>query len=243
MNTKATEPILPHHLSHIAAALADPTRAEMITVMMDGRAYSTTALSVHVNIAPSTASHHLAVLTSANLVESVRSGRHTYHRLAGPEVAVIVESLAVFGSRKPPEPRMSKRARLLRPGRTCYDHLAGQLGVALRRGLESRNWLRQIEDRYELSSDGERRLRELGVNWQAPALSRRCFARACLDWTERVPHIGGTLGAALFACFVERKWIANGPVPRQVELTPLGQEAWVAEWGLALPTNFDEALR
>lgn len=213
----------PETLSKVAALIADPTRAEMLLTLMSGTQMSASDLAATANVSPSTASHHLAELVKGGLVIVTQDGKHRMHRLAGHEVAELLERLSSLGSvgAKP------TRRDALSYCRTCYDHLAGVIGVRVREGLENRGVLVLKGESFEITDTGSAFLKDFCIDVEAIRSGRRQFAKACTDWTERVPHIGGALGAAILARLEERRWIVQGTLPRQRVLTPLGSE-WLA---------------
>lgn len=198
-------------LAAVGSLLADPTRARLLTLLLDDRARTVTELANTVGVAPSTASEHLRALREAGLVSAVAQGRHRYHHLAGPEVAHLLETVMVLGAERPPEPRTPADLRF---ARTCYDHLAGALGVAVHE---------RIAERAEV-------LAAVGVDLPGSAAHRPVF-RACLDWSERRPHLAGVAGAALLATLLERRWLVPRPTPRALRLTETGRRGLTEAWG------------
>ncbi|MET8142372.1 winged helix-turn-helix domain-containing protein [Sphaerisporangium sp. NPDC005288] len=215
-------------IAAVASLIADPTRAAVLTALLDGRALAAGELARLAGVSAATASAHLARLLAGGLVTVVSQGRHRYYRLSGPEVAEVLEVLA----RVSPRPqvrslRQSRQARMLREARTCYDHLAGRAGVKLLEAMLAAGHLAG-RDSYELTAHGGRALAELGVDVDAVRAVRRRFAPACMDWTERRPHLAGALGAAITRSLLERGWYRPGPAPRLLELTDLGGEGLAA---------------
>lgn len=220
-------------LTTVAGALADPARSRICLVLMDGTARPAGELARLAGVAPSTASGHLARLLEAGLVGVRRTGRHRYYHLSGPDVAEAVESLARLS---PPEPVRSLRgarvARDLRLARTCYDHLAGVLGVAVADQLRGSGALGR--DTLEPTDSAATTFTRIGVDLDRLRASRRPLTRACLDWTERRDHVAGGLGAALAASLFDRGWITRG-TGRSVRVTESGR-AGLADWiGLVWP--------
>lgn len=218
-------------ISAPAALIGDATRAAFLTALSDGRALPASDLAQRAGVTASTASVQLAKLVDGGLVETERNGRHRYYRLRDERVAAALESLAVIA---PPAPARSlKQARVgadLRAGRTCYDHLAGVLGVELFDALLGE---RLLTEELEPTVRGKRRLRELGIELDGQR-SRRPFARRCLDWSERRHHLAGALGAALAARFFELGWIERTGSSRAVRVTASGREALARELSLEL---------
>lgn len=210
-----------------------PARANMMAALMDGRAQTATELAFVAGVTPQTASSHLAKLTDAGLLAVERQGRHRYYRLAGPAVAEAMEPLThLTPNQRVPERRHAHARRVgdLRKARMCYDHLAGRLGVALTDSLLKRRFMRRVEGDFRLGPKGRAFLTDLGVDVAAAEGQRRHFARCCLDWSERRPHLGGALGAALAERLIAAKWLRRERRSRKVLLTPAG--------ALALPQVF-----
>jgi DNA-binding transcriptional ArsR family regulator len=217
-------------LAAVANAAADPARASMLCALMDGRAYTATELSVVANVAASTASSHLAQLVKQQMIACVPQGRYRYFRIASRQVADVLESmmgLAYTGKTTMP----SKTPENLRFARTCYDHMAGRLAVTLHDRLIELGWLN--EDSSMLSIEGKRQLNGLAIDYE-PSLTRRCYARVCLDWSERKAHLGGQLGAALLTAFEKQKWVLRQPDSRELLLTSKGSKALSVCFGLSL---------
>jgi DNA-binding transcriptional ArsR family regulator len=195
-------------LAEVAAVLADNSRATMCLALIDGRAWTVSELAHAARVAPSTASEHVRTLTEAGFVRSLKQGRHRYIRLAGSEVAELIERLANHAG---PEParglRASVRARRLGEARTCYDHLAGRLGVALRDGMLAEGLL-DDRDGLAVTQHGRNTLAELGVDLPN---TRRPLLRDCLDWTERREHLAGALPAAILHRALNAGWLVRDP--------------------------------
>jgi DNA-binding transcriptional ArsR family regulator len=213
-------------IASVAGLLADPARVRMLDTLLAGRALSAGELARCAGVTPPTASAHLRRLLEGGLLSVQAQGRHRYYRLAGPAVAEAMEALSLIA---PPQPvrslRQSQRVEALRFARTCYDHLAGVVGVALADSLLRAGALRTVAGRdYDLTPEGERLLGGLGVNVAELRRQRRAFARRCLDWTERTPHLSGALGAALLERLLGLGWLARGRVPRGLVLTEAGRD-------------------
>jgi DNA-binding transcriptional ArsR family regulator len=211
-------------LTHIGAVLADQTRSSLLTVLMDGRARTGGELARLVGVAPSTMSQHLSRLLDARFVAVEAQGRHRYFRLAGPEIANLLESLGTIDV--PPSTRDSlpvKAPPELQHARSCYDHLAGQLGVRIYDRLLADGHLHRTDDHLTLTASGDALLAGLGVDMHAVRSSARPVARSCLDWTERRHHLAGAAGAGLFEALLARRWIMRGSRPRSLCITDAGQ--------------------
>lgn len=219
-----------------AALLGDLARANMMAALMDGRALTASELARVAGITPQTASGHLALLTDAGLLAMERQGRHRYHRLASPAIARMIESIMSVASdiegpgrsgRKKPVVT-GPRDQALRHARTCYDHLAGEVAVAMTDRMAERGHIDFTADGGALTRDGTLFLNDLGVDLNAaPATaggrdSSRMFCRPCLDWSERRPHIAGMVGKALCQCCFEQGWIRRMDNTRAVNITPTG---------------------
>jgi DNA-binding transcriptional ArsR family regulator len=221
------------HLARLAGAIAEPARARMLCCLLDGHARTATELAAVGEVAASTASAHLARLKEQRLVESVAQGKHRYFRLAGSEVAAVLEGLLVVAGAPRSEFQPSTPSRL-RAARTCYDHMAGTAGVALHDRLHAQGWLQAAGegDDYELTADGAVALESLGIDIEGARRSRRRFACACLDWSERRPHLGGALGAAWLQLSLRRGWVRQALDGRALALTPKAQREMPELFGL-----------
>jgi DNA-binding transcriptional ArsR family regulator len=224
-------------VSRIAAAIGEPARARMLYCLMDGHARTSTELAVVADVSPSTASAHLNRLRTERLISVLVQGKHRYYSLEGPNVASALEGLSVLAG----DPRDSFVPRTpsgLRAARTCYDHMAGTLGVALLDRFQALRWLsRESTGRdhgYDLTLDGEKALQALGLDIEATRRLRRRFAYACLDWSERRPHMGGSLGAALLKVALRKRWVAQDLDSRALEVTSLGRREMRTRFGLPL---------
>jgi DNA-binding transcriptional ArsR family regulator len=220
-------------IASIGALLADDARASMVLTLLGGEAIPAGELARRAGVSPSGASAHLKRLREGGLVTQESIGRHRYFRLASPELAEALESLARVAPVRPVSSfRESEGTRVLKRARTCYDHLAGELGVAVADALVERGVLTRSDDAFAVTEDGARWFGSLGIDLDAVAAVRRSFARSCLDWSERRPHLAGSLGAAVAEVFFARRWIRRLPGGRAVAVTPDGR-VWLArELGL-----------
>jgi DNA-binding transcriptional ArsR family regulator len=219
-------------LARLARLLADDTRATFCVALLDGRAWTASELAGVARVAASTATEHLNQLVAAGLLVEERQGRHRYLRLAGPDVAHLIEDLAAqagpsaLAARPSGSLRAVTASAALARGRTCYDHLAGRLGVSITDALTRRGLLAQ-EAGFALTPAGVSWLSGLlQVSPGEVASGRRPVARGCLDWTERRPHLAGTAGARLCAHLLERRWVTRIGTGRAVRVTPSGA-AWL----------------
>ncbi len=220
------------NVAEVAALMGDPARANILAALMDGRALTATELAYFAGVSPQTTSGHLAKLVEGRLLAVEAQGRHRYYRLASATVGQAVESLMELASEGPPRYRPPARGdAAIRAARTCYDHLAGRLGVALTDALIARG---QLAGSFELTPEGTAFLEELGLPVARLRVQRRALTRRCLDWSERRPHVGGALGAALAERCFELGWIARIRDSRAVQITPAGVAAFDQRFGVRL---------
>lgn len=220
------------HIARVAALIGDATRAEVLTALMADRALTATELAERASVTKPTMSAHLARLVDAGLVAVAAQGRHRYYRLAGHDVAELLESLMGVAFRTGAvRLRGSPREPALRHARTCYDHLAGERAVALYEALLNAGILQKNElDALTLTAPGADWLKSWGLDVAAwPAHGRRPLCRTCVDWSERRHHLGGALGAALLARFQALGWLRRDADSRVVRFTPPGEQA-LAAW-------------
>ncbi|HEV7252954.1 MAG TPA: winged helix-turn-helix domain-containing protein [Mesorhizobium sp.] len=214
-------------IATVAALLGDPARANMLTALMDGRALTVSELAEAAGIALPTASGHLSKLEAAGLVVREKQGRHRYFRLSGHDVAQVLEALMGLAQRTGAvRVRTGLKDAALREARVCYDHLAGQRGVALLHGLTERGWI-DNETEPRLTAAGRSGLVKLGIDMAGLERGRRPLCRCCLDWSERRSHLGGALGAALLDHVLDRHW-ARRTEGRAVTFTPAGARNFAA---------------
>ncbi len=218
-------------ISAVAAAIAEPARTRMLCSLLDGRARTGTELAIIGGVSASTASTHLARLVERQLVEVQAQGRHRYYSLKDRHVAAALEALTVVAgaSRRRFEPRTPER---LRAARTCYDHMAGALAVALHDRLFEKGWLSGSGGDYDVTPRGREALASLGLDVAAARATRRHFASACLDWSERRPHLAGALGAALLACALDRRWVTRDLDSRALAITRNGRRVLRERFGV-----------
>ena len=215
-----------------ASLMGDATRATFLMALSQGHSLPANELARRAHVTPSTASIQLAKLVEGGLLTVERNGRHRYYGLSDPNVAIAIESLAVIAPRRPAS--SLKQARIgseLQAARTCYDHLAGALGVALLDALQRQ---RLLTAELEPTKRGVKRFSELGIDVDELARRRRPVAKRCLDWTERRHHLAGSLGAALATRCFELGWIERLPSSRAVRPTEKGHRALIREFSLDL---------
>jgi DNA-binding transcriptional ArsR family regulator len=221
-------------VSRIAGAIGEPARARMLYCLIDGRARTSTELAIVAEVTPSTASVHLQRLKAERLVKVLAQGKHRYYSLEGANVAAALEALSVLagGTRVAFVPSTPNR---LRAARTCYDHIAGTLGVALHDRIMAMGWLSggsSNNDTYELTRSGSKAFESLGMDVEATRALRRRFAYACVDWSERRPHLGGAVGAAVLRVALKRKWVVQELDSRALTITGVGRRELRMRFGL-----------
>lgn len=221
--------------TEIAALAGDPARAGMLHALLDGRALTAAELARVAGVTPQTASGHLARLTAAGLIRVAKQGRHRYHRLASPAVARMMESIMqVAAGEERPKLSVGPRDQALRAARTCYDHLAGQLAVALADALVEAGHVELSDDAGLVTDSGSDLFHRLGIEIDADTKrkSARLLCRPCLDWTERRPHIAGRLGAALCAHCLAEGWVRRVDGSRAVTVTRKGERGFREAFGV-----------
>lgn len=214
-------------VASVAGLMAVPARGEILLALMHGQSRPAGELARFAGLSPQAATAHLKKLVSGGLLTLVSSGRHRYYRLTSPEVAHAIEALMPLARSARPSPH-PKPAQPLQKARSCYDHLAGQLGVAMTDALVRKGYLIENERDYGVTPSGSSWFCDLGVNIQPDPRSRRAFTRKCLDWSERRYHLGGVLGAAMLEIFLDAGWLARSNSHRRaLRITHAGQaEFW-----------------
>jgi DNA-binding transcriptional ArsR family regulator len=214
--------------ARIAAMIGDPTRARMLAALMGGQYLAAGELAAAAGVSAQTASTHITKLLDSELVELRVQGRHRYLRLADAEIAHALEALSLVAERGAASAKWEQGAyKPLKAARTCYSHLAGELGVALFEGLLARGTLVASQGQFVLSDAGREDLRQLGIALPPPTAKR--YAYACLDWSERRDHLAGGLAIALLDHAVTQGWLRRTPGSRALTLTPPGASA-LAPW-------------
>jgi DNA-binding transcriptional ArsR family regulator len=229
--------------SRIAAAIGEAARTRMLYCLMDGRARTATELALVGDVTPATASAHLARLKEDRLVAVLAQGKHRYYHLASSEVAEVMEALSVVAGFST-DALETRTPSHLRAARSCYDHAAGALGVALHDRLAAMGWTSGVAGGrkgtasgradYEITAKGERRLLVLGIDAGKIRGGRRRLAFACVDWSERRPHLGGALAAALLDWLLERRWVTRERDSRALTVTAAGRRGLLREFGCSL---------
>ena len=222
-------------VSRIAAAIGEPARARILCCLMDGRARTATELAVVARVGAPTASVHLGRLANERLIRVVTQGKHRFYSLEGPNVASVLEGLSVLAG-GPRNKFVPTTPSNLRAARTCYDHLAGTLAVALHDRFTRLGWLCAASDggeyAYDVCTKGSKAFEALEIDMDATRALRRRFAYGCLDWSERRFHLGGALGAALLKIALNRKWVTAELDGRELTVTTLGRREVLAHFGV-----------
>ena len=224
----------PIKLAELGGVIGDPARAVMLCALLDGRGHSATELSLAAGVMPQTASWHLAKLADGQLITAEKRGRNRYFRLASPLVAQALEAvmaIAIAGSRPSRSHVLSEREQALRDARTCYDHFAGRLGVALTEAFIARKLIVLSNDGGLVTPRGARLLSGFGINLSVVQQSKRPFCRSCLDWSEQKPHLAGAIAAAFATRCFDLGWVRRLPHTRAVAITPAGARNFKEQFG------------
>lgn len=224
-------------IARIAALIGDPARANMLNSLAAGPALTASELAAEAGVTKQTASAHLGKLLDAGLVAVASQGRHRYFRLEGDDVAQLLEQLmGVAAERKAARRvRIGPKEPALRRARVCYDHLAGELGVALFDAMSANKWLSAKRDEVGITPSGRRFFTEFGIDLEGLEGERRPLCRACLDWSERRTHLAGSLGEALLVRVFDLGWARREKESRVVTFTRAGESAFTARFRLRLP--------
>ena len=222
-------------MAEVATLVGDPARANILGALMGGRALTAGELVNAAGVSPQTTSGHLGKLAEGRLITCVKQGRHRYYRIATPRVAEMLEGIMAVVADTPARHRpTSKLDAAMRAARTCYDHFAGRLGVGLSDALCVHGHIALADDGGEVTDGGVVFFREFGIDLAVARSRRRIFCRPCLDWTERRPHLGGSVGAALAQRCFDLGWTERMPEGRSVLVTPKGRRGLGEVFGLSL---------
>lgn len=221
----------------VAKLLANPARSAVVDALMEGRPLTAGELARIAGVRASTISEHLGELLDGGLVAVIREGRHRYYRLSGAEVASALEAFSRICPATPVRSlRQSAADRSLRLARLCYDHVAGTLGVTLLDRMLGYGWLASVPDRdFEVTERGIQALAAIGVDLESCRHARRHFARPCLDWSERRPHLAGALGAAVTRALLDREWLRRAGAGRGLQLTSQGEHNLRSTFSIVIP--------
>jgi DNA-binding transcriptional ArsR family regulator len=209
----------------LSALICEPARAKMLWSMLDGKAYTASELSTVADISATSASNHLSKLLEADLVKVESQGRHRYFSFSRPEVAYAVESLANLATGGLTYKTIISQAENgIKYCRTCYDHIAGFVGVSIVQALENQKLIARSEKEFIITTKGWKWLENFGIRENMFVNNRRPIARQCLDWTERTPHLAGQLGALLLERMFEKKWFKRARFSRELLVTSKGSQ-------------------
>jgi DNA-binding transcriptional ArsR family regulator len=229
-------PVSTTTIAEMGALIGDPGRASMLTGLLDGRALTARELADLAGVSPQTASSHLGKLIAAGLIRMEKHGRHHYHQLASAEVAHMLESMHVAGAHRAPAPRRAAGAhdKAIQAARSCYDHLAGKLAVELADALQARGFIRLDLSGGALTDSGADFLSGWGIDLAGARRGKRAFCRACLDWSERRPHLAGAVGAAILDRSLALDWVRRRQGTRALAVTPAGQLGFARTFAVAV---------
>jgi DNA-binding transcriptional ArsR family regulator len=220
--------------SEIASLIGDPVRAKILWALLDKRAYTATELAVYADTSPQNISMHLNKLVKADLLSVESQGRHKYYNYSRAEIPYAIEALASLlpkpGAKKP----VANDEKPVKFCRSCYDHLAGKVGVMLADGLQSSGYIYKTGDQFELSKAGEKWFSDLGIDTGQLKKQKRQFAKPCLDWSERKHHLAGSLGAALLQTMIATGWLRRVDGSRTISVTRKGEEAFLGHFKIEL---------
>jgi DNA-binding transcriptional ArsR family regulator len=215
-------------IARVAALFGDPARANMLVALGDGRALTASELAAEAGVTKQTASSHLARLTNGGFIVVEPQGRHRYYRVTDEEVAHAIESLMGLAHAKGGRrTRTGPRDPALRHARSCYSHLAGELGVVMFNSLARRRWIELADDGVGVTASGRRAFTEFGIDLPALEALHRLLCRPCLDWSERRHHLAGSLGVALLQRITDLKWAKREKDSRIVRFSPQGERAFL----------------
>lgn len=221
-------------LAEQAALIGDPARANILIALMAGQALTAGELALNAGVTAQTASGHLSKMVQSHLLAVEKQGRHRYYRLASAHVAHALETLMLLSSTQPARyHRVGPKDLALRTARSCYDHIAGRLGVALADHLQQQGHLDIGEGAVRITRSGHQFFCDFGMELNDTPKRGRPLCRTCLDWSERRPHLAGKLGADLLTHMLTLGWLARIPQSRALRITPAGQAGLHARFGLS----------
>lgn len=222
-------------VSEVATILSDHSRSTMLLTLLDGRKYTASELARISKITPQTASFHLSKMITQGVIKTEKCGRHKYISIANGEVANIVETLLCLSQpRKPQSFREVSKSKEIYLARSCYDHLAGKLGVEMTNSLLKNKYILDNGETFELSPLGEDFLTNLGINTVTLRKKRRSFSHKCLDWSERKFHLAGALGNSILIFTLENGWVERQATTRALRVTRKGKNGFKEVFGISI---------
>jgi DNA-binding transcriptional ArsR family regulator len=222
-------------VSEVASIISEQSRSTILLTLLDGRKYTVSELALTTKITPQTASFHLSKMQDKGIIKSEKIGRHKYLSIATPEVASILETfLTLTEERKPNSFREVSRLKEIHLARTCYDHLAGRLGVGLTNSLLEKNIINDIGENFELTILGEEFFNSIGIELTPLRRKRRAFTCKCLDWSERKFHLAGALGNSILMYTQEANWVERIPSTRALKITNKGLKGFRGVFGVII---------
>lgn len=208
----------------IASLIGDPTRALIMWTLLDGKAFTATELAIAVSTSPQNVSMHLAKLLDAGLLCVEKQGRHKYYRFSNMEVAYAIEAMASLIPPAIPQKKNPEKHSPIKHCRTCYDHLAGKIGVAVAESLLEQNIILESDNKFEVNPEGGKWFSDFGINLEDLKKQRRLFLKPCLDWSERKNHIAGSVGASLLDKMIADDWLRKTKDSRAIQITGKGEK-------------------
>lgn len=208
----------------IASLIGDPTRASVMWTLLDGKAFTATELAIMANTSPQNISMHLAKLLEAGLLCVEKQGRHKYYRFSNKEVAYAIEAMASLIPSQIPQKKNSEKHSPIKHCRTCYDHLAGKIGVAVAESLLEQNIILDADNKFVITSEGAKWFSDFGINVEEIKKQKRLFLKPCLDWSERKNHIAGSVGASLLDKMISDDWLRRAKNSRAIQITGKGEK-------------------
>ncbi|MEJ3741424.1 helix-turn-helix domain-containing protein [Bacillus tropicus] len=212
-------------ISKVDLLLCSDSRVHILAYLLDGKAYPASELAHVAKIKPKTATYHLSKMKEEGILSIEKHGKHSYYRLFNSEISKILESLLIISPQEKIKPlRQSSQSSELRCARTCYNHLAGKLGVAITNSLLDKGYLIKNDLYFHITKTGQEFFKELGIDLNEFKQKRSILAKACLDWTEREHHLAGSLGNALLEKLLELNWIQRVSKSRAIKVNPDGRK-------------------
>ncbi|MCS0788444.1 winged helix-turn-helix domain-containing protein [Cytobacillus pseudoceanisediminis] len=223
------------NVAKVASLVSEPSRAAILTALLDGRYHTVNELAHMARIKPQTASFHLKKMLDAQVVSAEKQGRHRYYGIMNQEVAQVMESfLSIAPAAEIKSFKHASEDKAIRFARTCYDHLAGNLGVEITESLKRKGFIAEENDTFSVTEDGIAFFHSMQIDLTSLKKKRRSFSHKCLDWSERRHHLAGALGNAILEKFLEQNWIQRIPKTRAIKITPQGMKGFKENFAIDL---------